>query len=75
VLLANWGPASLKELSDGRNSIVHEQKLPLTHIDQLLLPTIVMEKFLTNIASIIAEKLSVPLTILGREYAPPGGQV
>jgi hypothetical protein len=59
--LGSWGPATLSEISNKRNKIVHRLALPLAKLEELQTIEIMLERFLLNIASIIGGKLDRPV--------------
>ena len=61
--LTGWGPHSLKSLSDKRNSILHGQMLPIKQLSEIQDAVLILDKFLLNVAGIVADKLAVPLLL------------
>jgi hypothetical protein len=65
MIIGQWNADTIIEISNKRNTIVHDGKRPYSDISELQKVGETLQRLLMNIGSIIAHKLGIPI-----QYGP-----
>jgi len=70
ALLGQFDVDAVRDISENRNKVVHNNEYPYKKVDELQRMEVVLEWLLRNIAALIGSRLGVPVQLMGIQLPP-----